>query len=107
MIIFWKNPDHPDWKRSFLVKSEGETPDFPRRGKVIYEGVKPEFVDRDLQPGHTYFYAVYTISRTGSQSEPVITEIKFEEIKKVEVPESESRSILQRIWKWFVSLFGF
>ena len=84
---------------------------------MVYEGRGFEFLDKDLEKGKHYFYAVYTFNRKGEFSKPVLTDVFFGkntiEAKVIEPdlekpgmePEPIKLSVFQRIWQWILSIF--
>lgn len=77
--LTWKNPAHPDYEETRIVRSDSFFPQDPDGGRTVYEGAGEEALDRDLERGKTYYYAAFARSVAGVWSSPAIASVRISE----------------------------
>ncbi len=75
-VLTWRNPQ-TDFASVRIVKSTIFYPRDPSEGEVIYEGRAEEFVDRNVEPGKTYYYSAFAQDRSGNYSSGSVTDIRL------------------------------
>lgn len=69
--IFWQNPNSTDFLKTKIVRKESSYPNDENDGVLVYEGQSQTFVDNNVVNEKTYYYKLFTISKTLSTSIPV------------------------------------
>ena len=73
--LSWKNPIHPNYEESVVVRKEDTTPSSIIDGTEIYRGTDEEFLDTTIASEKKYYYAVYAVSKDNEPTEPVWTDV--------------------------------
>ena len=72
MSITWENPTNPSYKETKVIYKIDSQPENPNDGTVVYAGTGTSTEATGLQDGIVYYFAVYTIGKTGKYRDPVV-----------------------------------
>lgn len=72
MSITWENPTNPSYKETKVIYKINSQPDSPNDGTTVYTGTGTSTEATGLQDGIIYYFAVYTIGKTGKYRDPVV-----------------------------------
>lgn len=72
MSITWENPTNPSYKETKVIYKINSQPENPNDGTTVYTGTGTSTEATGLQDGVIYYFAVYTIGKTGKYRDPVI-----------------------------------
>lgn len=72
MSITWTNPTNPSYKETKVIYKIDSQPENPNDGTVVYTGTGTSTEAAGLQDGVIYYFAVYTIGKTGKYRDPVV-----------------------------------
>ncbi len=68
VLFTWKNPTDGDYSKTKILRKENSYSTSHLDGTVIYSDNKNSFTDKDLTPGTTYYYSLYTYDDSGNYS---------------------------------------
>jgi len=89
IFLSWDNPDGLDFEEVRIVRSERFFPTDPFDGQVIYEGDEESFVDRDVEIGRTYYYAIFAKNSSGQYSSGSVDQARILAPGEVETPPKD------------------
>lgn len=72
MSITWENPTNPSYKETKVIYKINSQPENPNDGTTVYTGTGTSTEATGLQDGVIYYFAVYTIGKTGKYRSPVV-----------------------------------
>lgn len=72
MSITWENPTNPSYKETKVIYKINSQPENPNDGTTVYTGTGTSTEATGLQDGVVYYFAVYTIGKTGKYRDPVV-----------------------------------
>lgn len=72
MSITWENPTNPSYKETKVIYKINSQPENPNDGTTVYTGTGTSTEATGLQDGVIYYFAVYTIGKTGKYRDPVV-----------------------------------
>jgi len=77
----WQNPEVDDFQEVKLVRSTDFYPITPYGfgKKIIFSGIKESFSDKDVIPGMTYYYTIFSFDKSGNRSSGAISSVQTPE----------------------------
>ncbi len=86
--LSWTNPDFPEFASVRIMRSTSFFPTNPSSGDLVYTGSGESAVDNDVEPGTTYYYAIFVRNTNGDYSSGAVTSVNVPEPEE-EPPEEE------------------
>jgi chitodextrinase len=68
ILLTWQNPTDNDFIRTIIIRKENSAPTSRADGQTVYQGTDRQYTDINLKDDTTYYYAFYTLDRSGNYS---------------------------------------
>jgi len=78
ITIKWKNPVDSDFDKIVIIKSNDLIDSYMTLsaalgiGTKVYEGNAQEYIDKNIDPLSTYYYAIYSLDKKANATKPVV-----------------------------------
>lgn len=76
ILLTWRNPPDLDFEGVRIVRSETGFIRDPQGGRIIFDGDRQRFVDRDVERRTTYYYTIFAYDEVPNYSEGAIVSIR-------------------------------
>ena len=89
ILLAWKNPVSPTFSEVRLVRSKNFFPTDPSDGEVIYEGTSEGMVDKNVEVGVTYYYALFAKDTNGTYSSGSLASARIRKAGEPSIPTGD------------------
>ncbi|KKP77592.1 MAG: Fibronectin type III domain protein [Candidatus Nomurabacteria bacterium GW2011_GWC2_35_35] len=106
IILSWLNPPDEDFSYIRIMRNENHFHGDPFSGKLIYEGNKQYFFDKNVVAGTKYFYTLFSRDTTGNfSSGSAVSAITFSFIK-IPIPSIPTGDFVGPLPKYMVHQYN-